>query len=202
MKHFRRLASIAFLSACTALAIAEPLDYRTNVLDPPPPVGSSYPTFIILTTPFDFSYTTCVANELPNGLQADGCFAGVNRTGSDWIGIQFTFPNDNVLAGQPASCAPAQSDNIYSDTNCSLDPDGSGYTLSFTDGVIHNGDFFFITETGVVPAESFPQGHATVTTSSTTPEPAPLLLSSTGLFLAALFAWRMRKKPFLFAPRF
>ncbi len=201
MTHFRRLASIAFLSACTVFAAADPVDYRTNVLDPPPPISPSYPTFIITSTPFDFSYTTCVANELPNGIQADGCFAGVNRTGSDWIGIQLTFPNDAVLASQPASCPPQRTDNIYSRFPCSPDPAGLRQPLTFTNGLIHSGDFFFITEIGVVPAESFPQGHATVTT-ATTPEPAPLIFMSTGLFMAALFTWRARSRSAPFAARF
>ena len=193
MTRFCRFASFALLVGATCLAGASPLDYKTDVLDPPPPAGqSSYPTFVILTTPFDFNFTTCAPYELPNGLSADGCFAGVNRTGSDWTGLQYTFPNQGAIYNQPVACDPATSDNIYSSFSCSLDPATGLYVISFSSGVIRDGDYFFIIEDGIVPAESFPQGHATVTT-STTPEPSSLILLGTG-GLAVLSTWRSRAR--------
>lgn len=180
MKSFSRLALVVFISGCTAFASASDADYRTNVLDPLPPIGeTSYPTFIITSTTFQISFSACAPNELPGGIQADGCFAGVNKSGFTWDNLQFTFPNTDVLHSQPVSCEPAASDNIFGNTDCELDPNGL-YVLNFTNGLLMSGDFFFVTEDGVVPASSFPTGTATVLT-STTPEPAPLLLLATGL---------------------
>ncbi len=186
MNFFSRLLLVAGVSACTIFAHASAADYRTNVLDPLPPAGqTSYPTFIITSVPFQITFSTCAPNELPGGLTADGCFAGVNKTGFDWNNIQFTFPNDEVLNSQPVSCEPAKSDNIFGSTDCELDPNGL-YVLNFTNGLLHDGDFFFVTEEGVVPASSFPTGDATVLT-TTTPEPMPLILLATGLLVAGLF---------------
>ena len=184
MTLFCRLSGAAFFAALPILASASALDFKANVLDPPP-ANTTFPTFVISASPFTVKFTTCVQGELPNGLVADGCFAGVNRTGLDWIGMKFVFPNDDVLDSQPTDCSPAASNNIFSDAKCSLD--GPVYNLIFTDGVLHDNEFFFVTETGV-PADLFPEGIATVTTAAaTTPEPATFFLLASGMG-SALFA--------------
>lgn len=182
MKLFCRLTSVVLFFACTILAGASPLDFKANILDPPPPAAPTFPTFVITASPFDVVFTTCQAGELPNGLTADGCFAGVNRTGLNWTSLELVFPNNAVLNSQPVDCSLAPSDNIFFNPSCGFD--AQDYTLTYTNGVLGNNDFFFITETGV-PAELFPQGTATVLSSTaTTPEPAPLLLLATGLGMA------------------
>lgn len=187
MKVISRLASIAFLFACTVLASATPADFKANVLDPP---AIGFNTAIITASPFEVSFSTCQPNELPNGLTADGCFAAVNRTGLDWTSIQFVFPNDSVLNSQPTDCSPAPSDNIFQSADCGFDSDV--YTLVFSNGILHNNDFFFVTETGV-PAELFPSGTATVlTTTASTPEPASFVLLATGLGMS-LCAWKLQR---------
>ncbi len=176
MRVLRCLIVIGVVCGLTGLAGATPVDFHMHILDPPP----SFSVLPITSTPFPVSFTACGLNELPSGT-ADGCFAGVNRTGDDWVGLQLTFANNTALAGQLPNCSPAPppADNIFASTDCTFD--GSSYALIFTDGVIRNGDFFFITEDGVIPPEDFGTGTATVTV--LTPEPAPVLLLSTGLIL-------------------
>jgi hypothetical protein len=173
-------------------AKADPVDFHIKVLDPPPPDTPSYPLFLISSTSFDVSFTPCITGELPGGMTADGCFAGRNVSGLEWTGLDFSFPSGGVLTGQPASCAPAPSDNIFSATDCPVNPANGVYALGFSDGAIHNGDYFFITEDGVVPPEDFPTG--SVTASVLTPEPQSIVLLSTGvlLFGCLLFTGRSR----------
>lgn len=179
-----RLAPILLLFASAIFAGASPLDFKANILDPPAPSEPTFPTFIISASPFSVMFSSCVAGELPNGLTADGCFAGVNRTGSNWTSLQIIFPNDLVLNSQPVDCSLAPSDNIFLSPDCTVDQ--QQYTLTFANGVLGNNDFFFITEAGV-PAELFPVGVATVlSTTATTPEPSSLLLLATGLGAALL----------------
>ncbi|HZY63030.1 MAG TPA: hypothetical protein VFE38_10915 [Edaphobacter sp.] len=176
MKVFRCLFALIIACAFIGSASAEPIDFHMRVLDPPPPAFSVQPIF---STPFTFTFTACSVGELPGGGTADGCFAGVNRSGMDWSNLTITFADNPVLAGQTPSCALTGSNNIFSDTACSLA--GSTYTLSFTDGVLSNNDFFFITEDGVVPPEGFGVGTGSVVLP--TPEPEPFLLLATGLVL-------------------
>lgn len=176
MKVFRCLFALAIACAFLGSASAEPIDFHMRVLDPPPPAFSVQPIF---STPFTFTFTACSVGELPGGGTADGCFAGVNRSGMDWENLQITFADNSVLAGQAPNCALTGSNNIFSDTSCSLS--GSTYILSFTGGVLSNNDFFFITEDGVVPPEGFGVGTGSVVLP--TPEPEPFVLLATGLVL-------------------
>ncbi len=149
-----------------------------HVLDPvqPPP---SAPVYFIQGNTFPILFTSCVQGELPNGLTADGCFAGVNRSGENWTSLEFAFDNNSALNGQPADCSPAASDNIYSATSCGFN---GSYLLDFSRGEVSNNQPFFITEDGVDPA-LFGVGTATITsfTLANTPEPSSLLLLGSGL---------------------
>lgn len=193
MKSLYYLVLIALMLGCTGLVKADPVDFHIKVLDPAPPANPSYPLYLISTTSFDVSFTPCISGELPSGMTADGCFAGRNVSGLDWNGLDLSFPSGGVLAGQPASCAPAPSDNIFSATDCPVNPANGSYDLGFSNGTISNGQYFFITEDGVVPPENFPTGMATASTAMT-PEPSSIVLLSTGalVFGCLLFGERSR----------
>lgn len=192
MKALHCLVLIALVFGCMGLAKADPVDFHIKVLDPAPPADPSYPLYLISSTSFDVSFTPCVAGELPSGMTADGCFAARNISGLDWTGLDLSFPDGGALTGQTASCAPAPSDNIFSATDCPANPANGSFDLGFDDGIIQNGDYFFITEDGVVPPEDFPTGSVTATV--LTPEPEPMVLLSTGILLfgCLLYAERLR----------
>lgn len=191
MKSLYYLVLIALILGCTGLAKADPVDFHIKVLDPDP----FYPVDPISGTSFEISFTPCITGELPAGMTADGCFAGHNISGRDWTGLDISFPDGGVLTGQPASCAPANSFNIFTTTDCPVNPANGSYDLGFSDGTILSGDlgYFFITEDGVVPPENFPTGMATASTAMT-PEPSSIVLLSTGalLFGCLLFGERSR----------
>jgi hypothetical protein len=173
-------------------AKADPIDFHIKVLDPLPPADPSYPLYPITSTSFSISFSPCIAGELPSGMTADGCFAGRNLSGLTWTGLDMSFPAGGVLAGQPASCAPAPSDNIFSATDCPVDPANGSYDLGFDDGIIRSGDYFFITEDGVVPPSDFPIGSVTATV--LTPEPASMVLLSTGVLLFGCLLYGERSR--------
>jgi hypothetical protein len=193
MKALYCLVLIALIFGCIGPAKADPVDFHIKVLDPLPPEAPSYPLFLISGTSFDVSFTACLSGELPSGMTADGCFAGKNTSGLDWTGLDMSFPDGGVLAGQPASCAPASSDNIFSATDCPINPANGSYDLGFSDGIIHNNDYFFITEDGVVPPTDFPTGQVTASTAMT-PEPASMVLLSTGVLLFGCLLYGERSR--------
>ncbi len=165
----------------TAAAHADPAqpDFKMHVLDPtnpiPPPGGPDYITGLT----FSIVFAPCAPNELPDGITAQGCYLGFNRSNVDWTGLQFTFQNNAALNGQAPDCSLLGKDDIFQTTSCSL---GNQYVLNFLSGVIPNSgsaSAFFITEDGVDPA-LFGTGSGVVT--SSTPEPAAFVLFGTGLF--------------------
>jgi hypothetical protein len=148
-------------------------DFRMVVLDP------DYPTTPIFSTPFQFNFAPCVVGQLPTNAEGtyDGCFSGVNRTGSDWVGVEMTLSNTDILGGQEASCTDGGAD-IYQTTICSLNPDQAGYTLVYSIGNIPNNGTFVIAEGGVDPS-LFPT-ITFVAVTSAVPEPNTLIFLCTG----------------------
>jgi hypothetical protein len=178
------LLVMAVLCGMSSFALGDDLDFKMDVLDPPA-FDPSYTVFVIQSTTFSVTFTPCVAGELPGGITADGCFAGVNNTGQTWTGLDMIFPNTAALGSQPASCAPSSPDSIFPNTSCGLVGDGSAYFLSYSGGIIPSypstpGDLFFIAESGV-PAADFPTGTVTAEVMATTPEPGTLVFALTGV---------------------
>lgn len=186
MRMFRFLLALTLVCGLTSFARADQ-DFRMVILDP------DFPTTPIFSTPFQFSFSPCVEGQLPTDVQGTyvGCFTGVNRTGNDWIGVQMTLVNTDILAGQDASCIDGGAD-IYQSAVCSLDPDGSSYTLTYTIGNIPNNGTFTIAEDGVDPL-LFPPVTMTAITSPI-PEPSSLLLFSTGLLGVVTVTFGRRPK--------
>ncbi len=187
MKLFRVIFAIAVFCGFSGMANASAIDFKMNVLDPP-----TYASAVVIhTLPFTISFSPCGAGELPGGLTASGCFAGVNDTGQAWSNLLFIFANNPGLGGQPTCGNPGLSYSIFSTASCSLTPDGSTYLLSFTNGIINVGDTFFVTEDGPAP-DAFGIGLATVV-----PEPNTLLLMSSGVMMFGLLmaAGRRRSLP-------
>lgn len=180
------LAFAGLIGAPVAHADTAQPDFKMHVLDPinpnVPPGGPDYITGLR----FSITFAPCAANELPNGITAQGCFLGFNRSNYDWTSLQFTFQNNAALNSQAPDCSLLGKDDIFQVTRCSL---GNAYVLNFLNGVIPNSgsaSSFFITEDGVDPA-LFGTGSAVVTSytagTSSTPEPAPFVLLGTGLLL-------------------
>ena len=184
MNLFRGLVLLALLCGSCALANASAIDFKMNVLDPP-----AFPTNPITSAPFQVSFIPCVQNELPGNNTADGCFSGVNRSGYDWTELLLVFDNNSALHAQPASCNTASSALVFSSVSCDFDPAPQQYFLDFSGGAIRNGQFFFITEEGVIPPEAFGTGTATVNNTAVTPEPSSFLMLASGLGMAVL-AWK------------
>ena len=193
MSLLRSLLVVALVCGLSGVAKASQADFHTTVLDP-------FATTPIFTTPFQFSFDTCSAGQLPTNVKDTyvGCFSAVNRTGKDWIGLQLVVSNTDSLGGQPASCALDGSADLFQNTSCALTPDGSKYILSFAGGDIPNNGSFVIAEDGVNPAD-FPMVDASVTT-TVTPEPDSILLLSTGIAALGSLAAKRRRWSFR-APR-
>src|SRR5882762_4908804 len=178
MRMIRCLLAIALVCGLTSIAKADTLDFHMVVLDP-------FATTPIFTTPFSFSFDSCVVGQLPTNVNNsyEGCFSGVNRTGQDWLGLQLVFSNTAPLGSQPAGCALDGSTDYFQNATCSLTPDASKYILSFTTGIIPNNGGFVIAEDGVDPS-LFPLISATVTVA--TPEPDSIWLLSAGVLMAGV----------------
>ncbi len=193
MKIVRYLLVIASFCLLTGIAKADQADFHAVVLDPPP-----FATYPVFSTPFSPIVFTDCAGQLPtNVVQSyDGCFTGVNRTGQDWVGLVLSFIDNAGTGGQPVGCLPdGGGADFFATSQCNLS--GSVYTLTYTDGVIQNNEFFVIAEDGVDP-ESFPQGTLNAMTASTgpnsvVPEPGSIWLLSSGLSAAGALVARRRR---------
>jgi hypothetical protein len=188
MKTLRCLFLVVAASCMSLPAFS--VNFHTNILDPNIPVES------ITSNDFMFSFSACQPGELPNGVTADGCFAGENATGQTWTSLTLEFSGSGILAGGTADCTPAPSDpttgnnpNIFAVASCTS---GNEFIMSFSDGSILSDGLpvstFLITESGVTDYSQIPgEGLA-----NETPEPQSFVLMFTGMLLLGSF----------FSPRF
>ncbi len=189
MRTFCRILPLLLLCAFVRTATAG----KINILDP-----NSYPATVITGSPFTIGgstgFLTCSAGELPAGISADGCFAGVNGTGDSWSGLELRFPNAGTVLGQSFACNTDPSGfEIFSAASCVYDPASNSFDLQFTSGTIPQGQLFIITEDGVLPPGDFPDVTASVTFAST-PEPSSWLLLMTGLCCSGAYGWARRRR--------
>jgi hypothetical protein len=185
MKMLRAFLIFALVCGLAGAAKADQADFHMVVLDP----FSTYPIF---SAPFTFSFAPCSAGQLPTNVMGsyEGCFSGVNRTGSDWIGLELAFQNTSALDSQPANCSLDGSQDLFQSAECSLS--GTEYFLDFSAGAVPNNGSFVIAEDGVNPS-LFPTVTATVTTATATPEPGSMWLLGTGI-LALGYAGLARRR--------
>jgi len=180
MKVLRHLFLVAAVCGLTLSAFADSADFQANVLDPP--FGGT----TIDSNTFPVVFSPCVKGTLPAGVHANGCFLGVNDSGNTWTSLDIFFPG-TLLGGQPVSCSPVASGNIFSEASCGTDSSGN-YLLTFTDGSIPSGDgfasYFFITEAGECNLSDFDGGYAV----ANAPEPASAVLMLTGIFVLGFFS--------------
>ena len=191
MKLFRILLIVAaFFGMTHSAALADPIDFHLQVLDPPIPNNP------IFSTSFTFSFVPCQPGELPIGVTAEGCFEGTNDSGQAWKSLQLTFAATDGIApgtGQTADCSPAPTNNFFSTATCPANPINGMFVLNFTGGSIPSGEgpssTFLIAEDGVDPAD-FPMGSAV----ANAPEPSSYLLMLTGtLFLGFIYSPKLRQ---------
>ena len=183
----RSLVCLSFVAVASSAGAT-----KINIFDPP-----GFTTNPITSSPFTIGgstpFTACTAGELPDSsLVEDGCFAGVNRTGSNWSALELVVPN----FGTSFTCnTDDQPDQIFSATNCAYNSSSNSYVLLFNAGTLANNQLFFITEDDIPPG-SFPdvEAFATLVTAASTPEPSSLLLPATGLLGAGgLLSTRRRE---------
>ncbi|MDE3104394.1 MAG: PEP-CTERM sorting domain-containing protein [Acidobacteriota bacterium] len=190
MKLFRVLFVLSLICGWSALAKADVIDFKMNVLDPP-----SLPYANVINAadlPFSITFSKCQPGEVPSSVNATGCYAGYNDTTMTWNSLQFTFANTPALAGQPTTCGDptgiTSAQDAFGSASCSLQ--GLYYILTFYGGAgIIPGETFIVYESGPA-ASAFPTGSAAV---NVVPEPTPLLLVATGILMLGTLVYMQRR---------
>lgn len=187
MRVFSRL--LACLVLCFLVCSARAT--RINILDPTtPPLITP-----VTSTPFDVTFSAASCGILlPNASQSEmGCFGFLNRTSSDWVGLELTLAsNDPTMFSFTCNDLPPAAPVFGAVTSCGYNATKKEYDLFFTAGVIPDNtrQYFVITEDDL-PADAL-EFTATPVFAST-PEPPALLLLSTGLLCAGALAYSRRR---------
>jgi hypothetical protein len=197
MKLLRTLLTVAAVCGLTLSAQGDSLDFKINVLDPPPfPILPALD--ITSDAPFNVTFGGCpqfiIGGTSP---AATGCFLGINDTGQTITSLELTFqnttnsdPNDfiTVLNGQAPTCDISNGASLFGQiTDCGLENDL--YDLGFAGGSgIPNATTFYIAEAGPDPS-AFGTGTGTIGFAAV-PEPNSMLLLSTGMMVAGILLSR------------
>ncbi|MGD0442747.1 MAG: hypothetical protein ABSA39_02310 [Edaphobacter sp.] len=199
MKYFRILFLFSLVLFCGSVAshasVVNP-NFHAGAVDPScnanPPALPTECGFGIddagMTFDVGLSASQCTAGGITpplSGLPTDpttfGCFLGTNDTGATITSITLDFAAIPGVTGCDTNL-PASFPTIFTNSACSVDPDG-GFDLTFSGGGgVLNGGLFVILEEGANP-DSF-SGTGVV---ETTPEPDSLLLLSTGMMMMGLY---------------
>jgi hypothetical protein len=197
MKYLRVLLALSMLfCGFSGHARADGIDFRATVLDGP---NQCLPdnTACFIHDPGETLTVRLSAAACPTGVSADGpfgCFVGDNLTGLTITSINFTFTG-GPYEGQTPSCDSAGQNGIpsaFDVVTCELV--GSNYILNFAGGKsVPTGTDFVFFEEGANPSDFI----GTATIGVATPEPDSVILLSTGVMMAGLFAfWQRRRVSF------
>lgn len=174
----------AMLAGMTAIAKADPIDYKIGGLDPPAGPGWA------IVVPGEAFPLTFVNDCGFFNLSYDGCFVGINASWTPLTTLDIIVPNNSVLAGQSVDCVTG---GLFSNADCTPPTPGSDtgeYVLDFSGGTgIAPWSGFLIFEDGV-PADEFPAGTAVA---DPVPEPGSIWLALSGTGALGYLARRRRR---------
>jgi hypothetical protein len=200
MKYLRVLLALAMLFCGFSGHARADIDFRATVLDGPNDCATDN-TGCFIHDPTEQLTVALSTDACPAGVNTGdsgtpyGCFVGDNLTGLTITGLTLTFAGA-PLGNQDASCDSAGQNGVPSvfDVISCGDVDGT-YLLKFAGGTgVPTGTDFVIFEEGADPA-LFEDGTGTLTVA--TPEPDSVVLISTGVMMAGLFAfWQRRRVSF------
>jgi hypothetical protein len=203
MKYLRVLLALSMLfCGFSGHARADGIDFRATVLDGPnnPCIPDNTQCFIHDPSEnFNVSVSQAACPGNVTGDAPFGCFVGNNVTGKTITSLTLIFTGA-PYEGQSASCDSAGQGNVPSAllvVSCEEVPDPKGgldYVLKFAGGkLIPTGTDFVFFEQGANPSDFIGTG----TIGVATPEPDSVILLSTGVMMAGLFAfWQRRRVSF------
>jgi PEP-CTERM motif len=196
MKYLRLLLLVGIALFCGSVASHAQRgdDFHATVLDPTCNVADTQCILHSedLGAPFSVSLdmTTCTDSGV-TGLPAPptpfGCFFGSNLTGSAISSITLDFDAISGVTGCDTDITGVSPSPAFSVSKCVVDPEG-GFDLTFTGGTILPGHGFVILEEGV-DAASF----VGMATADPVPEPASMLLLTTGVGMFGLYMAKQRR---------
>lgn len=160
---------------------------RINIGDPTP----GAPIIPVTSSPFLVTFSGGCDVLLPGSpYHEDGCFGFLNRSGSDWTGVQLTLATDNPTFSFSCNDQPPQP-IVFATSSCGYNRVSKEYVLSFSDGLIpsNTNQYFVITEDDLPPEDlTF-----TATYTAATPEPSGIALLGSGALCLAALVWSRRR---------